>query len=75
MTFLKLVEMDSSISLEKVLNEMSSPDLKIKPVSTSVSQPPVVYDLPQETTVEEDSKPEKKKKSDNFQTISIFYFY
>ena len=64
MTFLKLVEMDSSISLEKVLNEMSSPDLKIKPVSTPVSQPPVVYDLPQETTVEEDSKPEKKKKSD-----------
>ena len=63
MTFLKLVEMDSSISLEKVLNEMRSPDLKIKPVSTPVSQPPVVYDLPQETTVEEDSKSEKKKKS------------
>ena len=71
MTFLKLVEMDSSISLEKVLNEMSSPDLKIKPVSTPVSQPPVVYDLPQETTVEEDSKPEKKKKSDkNMQSVS-----
>ena len=71
MTFLKLVEMDSSISLEKVLNKMSSPDLKIKPVSTPVSQPPVVYDLPQETTVEEDSKPEKKKKSDkNMQSAS-----
>jgi len=71
MTFLKLVEMDSSISLEKVLNEMSSPDLKIKPVSTPVSQPPVVYDLPQETTVEEDSKSEKKKESDK-DTQSVF---
>ena len=71
MTFLKLVEMDSSISLEKVLNEMRSPDLKIKPVSTPVSQPPVVYDLPQETTVEKDSKPEKKKKLDkNMQSVS-----
>lgn len=71
MTFLKLVEMDSSISLEKVLNEMRSPDLKIKPVSTQVSQPPVVYDLPQETTVEEDFKLEKKKKSDkNMQFVS-----
>ena len=71
MTFLKLVEMDSSISLEKVLNEMSSPDLKIKPVSTPISQPPVVYDLPQEATVEEDSKSEKKKKSDkNIQSVS-----
>ena len=64
MTFLKLVEMDSSISMEKVLNEMRNPNLKNKPVSTLISQPPVVYDLPQEKTVEEDSKSEKKKKSD-----------